>query len=73
MLFEFGSRTDNDVILHLKREFIDTKFDNSMPKFTFSFDDEQINISYVTVMADVSVVQWITINYMCLNFDLILK
>ena len=58
-LFEFGHRSDNDVILHLQREFIDIKqlMKKSIPKHTFSFEDERININYVSVMADVSVDQ----------------
>lgn len=57
VLYEFGSRTGNDVMLHLQREFIDTKdlTSKAKPKFTFSFQDERINISYVSITADVSV------------------
>lgn len=57
VLYEFGSRTESDVILHLQREFIDTKGKKSKRKYKFSFEDEQINISYVSVMADVSAEQ----------------
>lgn len=59
VLFEYGNRTDQDVVLHLQREFIDTKMltKKSMPKFTFSFEDERINISYVSVTTDVSIEQ----------------
>lgn len=59
VLSEYGNRTDQDVVLHLQREFIDTKMltKKSMPKFTFSFEDERINISYVSVTADVSIEQ----------------
>lgn len=58
VVFEYGQRSDNDTILHLRREFVDTKQleKKSKPKFTFAFEDEQINVSYVSVTADVSVI-----------------
>lgn len=57
VVFEYGHRSDNDTILHLRREFVDTKQldKKSKPKFTFAFEDERINVSYVSVTADVSV------------------
>lgn len=56
VLFEFGQRSDNDVILHLQSEFIKTKkfSKHSAPQYTFSFEDAQVNINYVSVIADVS-------------------
>lgn len=58
VLFEHGQRVENDIILHLQREFIDTELlaKKLVPKFTFSFENEQINISYVSLMADVSTI-----------------
>lgn len=57
VLYEFGHRSDSDVVLHLQKQFIDTKVlsKESIPKFTFLFENAEVNMSYVSVMADVSV------------------
>lgn len=63
VLFEYGHRSNDDVFLHLQREFIEAEKSDkkSIPKFTFAFEDKQISISYVSIMADVSIEQWLAV------------
>lgn len=52
-ILEIGKREPNDILIYLRKEFIDARYGN-FPRYIFDFEDRMVNISHVVVTADVS-------------------
>lgn len=53
-LIQIGKRKSNDILLRFQNVFVDTNSEYRFPRYTFDFMDPDVNITQVTVTANVS-------------------
>lgn len=51
--FEFGKRTDGDILLHFEKQSI-TTYNNRLPKHSIEYTGSDVNLTAVFIRLDVS-------------------
>lgn len=53
-LIQIGKRKPNDILLRFQKVFLDSNSEHRFPRYTFDFMDPDVNITQVTITANVS-------------------